>query len=142
MASEATPAPPVPRDAREGLDESLDIGGAAVALIGVGVSGYVADLFGQREVKPLFMVLSIGLFLSGLSVTQLALLTRRLAYRSIEIREIVATLVAATCAIAVAVAGFGPCAIITNWLVFTAASSALLWFPTPSRPLFTFSRRT
>jgi PST family polysaccharide transporter len=223
MASEATPAPPVPRDAREGLDESLDIGGAvaigikwkaltqvvsegsrvlvalilarlltpgdygvagmamvcvsfaslftdpalgtalvqrrtiseedrstvfwttcfvgaAVALVGVAVSGYVADLFGQHEVKSLFMVLSIGLFLSGLSVTQLALLMRQLAYRSIEIREIVATLIAAACAISVAFAGFGPWAIITNWLVFTAASSALLWFLAPWRPSFIYSR--
>jgi PST family polysaccharide transporter len=114
--------------------------GAAVALIGVALSGYVADMFGQREVKPLFMVLSAGLFLSAVGVTQLALLTRTLSYRSIEIREIGATLVAAVCAVAVALAGFGPWAIITNWLVFTAVSLVLVWFMTPWRPTFTFSR--
>ena len=221
--AEATPVPPVPRDLREGLDETLDIGGAvasgikwkaltqvvsegsrvvvalilarlltphdygiagmamvcvsfaslftdpalgtalvqrrrisekdrstvfwttsgigaAVALLCVALSGYVADAFGQAQVKPLFMVLSIGLFLSAVSVTQLALLTRELAYRSIEIREIVATLFAAGCAIGVAFAGFGPWAIVTNWVVFTAASLVLLWILTPWRPVFTFSR--
>lgn len=114
--------------------------GVVVALAGVGLSGLVADMFGQREVKPLFMVLSVGLFLSAASVTQLALLTRELAYRSIEIRQIAATLVAAVCAVSVAFAGFGPWAIITNWLVFTAVSLVFVWTLTPWRPTFTFSR--
>src|SRR4051794_34816553 len=114
--------------------------GAIAALVGVAVAGYIADLFGQPEVKNLFMVLSIGLFLSAFGVTQLALLTRELRYRSIEIREIVATLVAAVCAIGVAFAGFGPWAIITNWLVFSAVSLVLIWLLTPWRPGFTFSR--
>jgi O-antigen/teichoic acid export membrane protein len=114
--------------------------GAVAAVVGVGVSGYVADLFGQPEVKKLFIALSIGLFISGFTVTQMALLARALSYRSIEIREIIATLIGAVCAVAAAFAGFGPWAIITNWLVFNAASAILVWFMTPWRPSFTFSR--
>jgi len=109
---------------------------------GVALSGYVADAFGHHEVRKLFIVLMIGLVLSGLSVTQLALLVRGLSYRSIEIREIGATLVGAVVAVAVAVAGFGAWAIIANWLVFTAVSTALLWFLSPWRPSLTFSRRS
>src|SRR4051794_3061084 len=116
--------------------------GAIAALVGVAAAGFIANLFGQHEVKKLFMVLSIGLFLSAFGVTQLALLTRELRYRSIEIREIVATLVAAVCAIGVAFAGFGPWAIITNWLVFSAVSAVLIWVLTPWRPHFIYSRRS
>lgn len=114
--------------------------GAISALVGIGVSGYVADIFGQHEVKKLFIALSVGLFISGFSVTQMALLTRDLAYRSIEIREIFATVIAAVCALGVAIAGFGPWAIITNYLVFTAASAILVWFLTAWRPTMTYSR--
>jgi O-antigen/teichoic acid export membrane protein len=113
--------------------------GVVAMVVCIGISGYVADIFGQHEVKKLFIVLSFGLFLSGISVTQLALLTRELAYRSIEIREIFATLAAAACALGVAIAGFGPWAIITNWLVFSTASAVLVWFMTSWRPSFTFS---
>jgi O-antigen/teichoic acid export membrane protein len=114
--------------------------GAAVAIAGVLLSGYVADLFGQHEVKSLFMVLCAGLFISSLSVTQLALLTRSLAYRSLEIRGIIASVFGAAAAISVAFAGFGPWAIITNWLVVTTVSALLVWLLSPWRPRFVFSR--
>lgn len=114
--------------------------GAIAMLIGFAISGYVADIFHQHEVKKLFMVLSVTLFVSGLSVTQMSLLMRELAYRSIEIREIVATVLAMVCALVVAFLGYGPWAIIANMFVFTVASTALVWFMSPWRPHFTFSR--
>ena len=114
--------------------------GAIVALIGVLLSGYVADLFGRHEVKNLFMVLCAGLFVASLGVTQLALLTRSLAYRSLEIRGIIASVVGAAAAIVVAFAGFGAWAIITNWLVVTTLSTILVWLLSRWRPRAVFSR--
>jgi PST family polysaccharide transporter len=114
--------------------------GAGVAVGGVLLSGYVADLFGRHEVKTLFMVLCAGLFIAALGVTQLALLTRTLAYRSLEIRGIIAAVCGAAAAIAVAFAGFGPWAIITNWLVVTSVSTLLVWVLSQWRPRLVFSR--
>ncbi len=114
--------------------------GAIATVVCIAISGWVADLFGQPQVKQLFMVLSLTLVISGLSVTQLALFTRELAYRSIEIREIVATLIAAVCALAVAFAGFGAWAIIANYFVFATASTVLIWLMSDWRPHFVFSR--
>jgi O-antigen/teichoic acid export membrane protein len=65
---------------------------------------------------------------------------RNLDYRSIEIREIFATLIAAACALIVAFAGYGPWAIIANWLVFTCVSAVLVWFMSAWRPRLVFSR--
>ncbi len=114
--------------------------GAIFTVIGIGVSGYVADIFGQHEVKKLFIVLSVTLFISAFSVTQMALLTRELAFRSLEIREIFATLIAAAAALGVAFAGFGPWAIITNYFVFATASALLVWIMSSWRPTLTYSR--
>lgn len=114
--------------------------GTVLAAVGVAGSGLVADLFGQPEVQKLFVVLSIGLFVAGISVTQLALLTRNLDYRSTEIREIFSTLIAAGCALVVAFSGYGPWAIIANWLVFTCVSALLVWFMSAWRPRLIFSR--
>jgi PST family polysaccharide transporter len=114
--------------------------GLVATVICIAISGLVADLFGQPQVQQLFAVVSVSLVISGLSVTQLSLFTRALAYRSIEIREIVATVVAAGCALAVAFAGGGPWAIITNYLVFASASTLLVWLMSDWRPHFIFSR--
>ena len=116
--------------------------GAVLMVICIGVSGYVADIFGQHEVQKLFIALSVGVFISGFSVTQMSLLIRDLAYRKIEIREIGSVLLAAACALGVAAAGFGSWAIITNWLVFVVASAVLVWIMCPWRPTLTFSRES
>jgi O-antigen/teichoic acid export membrane protein len=113
--------------------------GSLATILGIALSGVVADIFGQPQLESLFMVLSLTFFVSGLTVTHIALLYRELAYRSLEIREIVATVVAATAAVIVALAGFGPWAIIANYVVFTLTSTALIWFLSPWRPHLTFS---
>ena len=118
---------------------SMAIAAAIVALT-VAVSGEIAAFFGQPQVKSLIVVLSLGFPLAALSSTQTALLTRRLAYRSLEVRQIVGVLVGAVTAVAIALAGFGPWAIVANSLASTAAATALLWRFSSWRPRLTFSR--
>ena len=108
--------------------------------VAMGLSGVVADFFGEPKVRNLIIVLSLSLPLAALSTTQVALLTRQLAYRSLEIREIVGVLFGAVAALAFAVAGFGAYAIVVNSLVSTAVSTALLWALSSWRPRLTFSR--
>ncbi len=114
--------------------------GAIATIVGIALSGVVADLFGEPQVQDLFIALSLGFVVSGFAVTQTALLARDLAYRSLEIRQISATLLGAVAALVVAIAGFGPWAIIANWLTVVAASAILVWFLSPWRPHATFSR--
>jgi O-antigen/teichoic acid export membrane protein len=116
--------------------------GTLTMVIGIALSGVVADLFGEPQVQNLFIVLSVTFFISGFTVTQTALLWRSLSYRSLEIREIGSTLVAAVCAVTVALAGFGPWAIITNQVVFAATSGLLIWVLSPWRPRFMFSKKS
>ena len=114
--------------------------GAIATIVGIALSGVVADLFGEPEVKNLFIALSLGFVVTALAATQTSLLARDLAYRSLEIREIAATLLGAVAALVVAIAGFGPWAIIANWLVGVVTTTVLVWFLSPWRPHATFSR--
>jgi O-antigen/teichoic acid export membrane protein len=114
--------------------------GLTGTVLGVLLSGFVAEAFGTPEVQKLFAVTSISFLLSSLSVTPAALMTRRLAFRSLQIREILATACGAVVAVTVAVAGFGPWAIVANWVTFSAVSTLLLWLVCDWRPHFLFSR--
>jgi O-antigen/teichoic acid export membrane protein len=61
-------------------------------------------------------------------------------FRSLELREIAATLVAGACGIAAAIAGFGAWALIVQQVAATVVSTILIWFYSSWRPHFQFSR--
>jgi O-antigen/teichoic acid export membrane protein len=115
-------------------------GGAALTLLGVALSPVVADFFSNARVMPLFAVLSCSFVLVALGQTQAALLTREMSFRSLELRTIAATLVGAAAAVWLAVAGFGPWAIIAQVLCTSGASTLMLWTVSPWRPRLAFSR--
>jgi O-antigen/teichoic acid export membrane protein len=114
-------------------------GGVAMSLVGIALSPLVADFFSRPRVAPLFAAVSLGFTVTALGQTQTALLTREMAFRSLEIRQIIATLFGAAAAVALALGGAGPWAIIAQSLCTSAASTALLWRLSPWRPQFVFS---
>jgi O-antigen/teichoic acid export membrane protein len=107
--------------------------------IGVAASGAVASFYDQERVGPLFAALSAGFTLSAVAATQTALLTRELAYRSLQLREIAAVLAGAVAGISVAVAGYGAWAIVIQSLAASACSVVLLWSLSPWRPRLIYS---
>jgi O-antigen/teichoic acid export membrane protein len=113
--------------------------GAVFTLGGVALSGEVADFFGHDQVAPLFAVLSIGFTLTALAATQQALLTRDLAFRSLQLRELAATFAGGAAAVVLAVAGTGAWAIIGQQLGAGAMSVILLWSASPWRPRLLYS---
>ncbi|HZT52754.1 MAG TPA: lipopolysaccharide biosynthesis protein, partial [Gaiellaceae bacterium] len=110
-----------------------------VAGVCIALAPFVADFFGRREVEKLVIVLSASIPLSALTTTQVALLMRELAYRSLEVRQMVGILAGAVAALGFAAAGFGPWAIVANALTASAASTLLLWLLSPWRPRLVFS---
>jgi O-antigen/teichoic acid export membrane protein len=113
--------------------------GLALALAGIALSGPLAAFYGEPEVQPLFIALSIGFFVTALGTTQSALLAREMEFRRLELRQIAATLVGAVAGISIALADFGAWAIVGQSLAETFTSTVLLWFVTPWRPSLTFS---
>ncbi len=113
--------------------------GLLLALGGIALAGPLAAFYGEPDVRPLFVALSLGFMVSALGTTQMALLVRDMEFRRLELRQIAATLVGAAVGISVALAGFGAWAIVGQQLAETGISTALLWYVTPWRPSLTFS---
>jgi O-antigen/teichoic acid export membrane protein len=113
--------------------------GCTLTVAGVLLSGRVADFFGHPEVAHLFAALSFSFALTGVASTQNALLTRELAFRSLQIRQIAATLAGAVTGVALAAAGTGAWAIIGMTLAAEATSAVVLWSASPWRPRFVYS---
>jgi len=113
--------------------------GTLLMVIGIGISPFVADFFGQPSVAPLFAGTSVLFLLWALSSTQSALLMREMNFRGLEIRAISAGFAGAAAAVTLGVAGAGAWALVGQALVQAGTSLVLLWTFSPWRPTFTYS---
>jgi O-antigen/teichoic acid export membrane protein len=114
-------------------------GGLVFTGVGMALSGPVASFYGEPEVKPLFMALSLSFFVTSLATTQSALLNREMDFKSLELRKMGGVVVGAAVGITLAAMGAGAWAIIAQQLSIAAVSTALLWFFSPWKPRFTYS---
>ena len=113
--------------------------GILVTSFAVAISGAVADFFGEAEVQSLMAVAALTFLIASFEKVPGALLTRDLAFRALELRQMAATLAGAAAAVALALAGTGPWAIVGNAVVTALTSAVLLWTLTSWRPRATFS---
>jgi len=114
--------------------------GLLACLIGVAVSPFVADFYGNAEVEPLFAAVSVVFLVSSLSSVQANLLIREMNFRSLELRTMAATVVGAAAAISLAASGAGAWALIAQQLAVYTVSLMLLTGFTHWRPRLMFSR--
>ena len=113
--------------------------GALFAGLGVVLAPLVGRLFATPAVAPLFAVASANFLISAASSTQVALLTRELRFRSLQLREITGLLVGAGTALVIAFAGGGAWAIVGQALASEGVALVLVWRFSDWRPRATFS---
>lgn len=113
--------------------------GLLLALTGVALAGPLSRFYNEPAVRPLFIALSLGFFVTSLGATQLALLVREMQFRRLELRQMAAAIAGAVTGISIAVAHFGAWAIVGQQLAEAVTSTALLWILSPWRPSATFS---
>ncbi len=116
--------------------------GIVFTVLGVLGSGAIAHFYGEPEVAPLCMVLSLTFLVTSLATTHEALLVRAMEFGKLERRLMIATLVGAVTGIVVAVKTQDAWAIIAQQVAEAVASSALLWLFSPWRPSWRFSRQS
>lgn len=116
--------------------------GAVFTLVGVALSGPIASFYGEPDVRPLFAAFSLSFLVTALGTTQSALLSREMAFRSLELRIMAGTAVGGVVGIWLALEGYGAWAIIGQQLSIAAVSTTLLWVFSPWRPRFVFSTAT
>ena len=113
--------------------------GLLCTLAGIAIARPVASFFGDPAVAPLFAVESLTFVLVALSATQAAILTREMAFRSLELREMAGTIAGAVVGVTLAFSGAGAWAIIGQSVASAAAATVLLWRFSPWRPQLIFS---
>lgn len=116
--------------------------GVACTAAGVLLAVPIANLFNEPGVRWLIVAESFCFVIVALSATQAALMTRAMAFRGLELRDVGGTLVGSAVALGLAFSGFGAWAIIGQSLAAAAASTILLWTFATWRPRFMFSRQS
>jgi len=112
--------------------------GLVMTLVGWVSAGWIAGFYQNPAVQPVVMLLSCNFLVTALSRTQAALLTRNMAYRSLELRTFVSQLVAAIVAVGLAVAGLGVWSLVARIVVAGLVGTMLLWSISHWRPRLEF----
>ena len=99
-----------------------------VAVLLTAFSPAIAQFYGEPNVAPVLSALSLSLVIGASMVVPRAILNRRLDFRRIARAEVVGSVIGSVTAIALAAAGFGVWALVSQPLVGTGASMAMVWF--------------
>jgi O-antigen/teichoic acid export membrane protein len=114
--------------------------GAAFTIMGIGLSGVVADFYDEPAIRSLFAALSLSFVVTAAGTTQRALMTREMDFRTLELTTMAANAAGGAAGIALAVLDYGAWAIVAQQIVVAFVSSLLVWFVSPWRPRRVFSR--
>jgi PST family polysaccharide transporter len=105
-----------------------------LVLIGLLSAPAVAAFFGQPEIASMFRVLSLSLLVAGTGQVPDALLRKELRFRQRVKADIARSTANGVTAIALALAGFGPWAIVIGYLTAGVVWSSVLWIMVDYRP--------
>jgi PST family polysaccharide transporter len=107
----------------------------------VAASGLIGAFFDQPRLGPVVKVLSLGFILTALSSTQMAILQRQLAFKSLALRSITANMVGGVVGVSFAFAGFGVWSLVAQKLAGNLAGVIVLWRASDWRPGFKLSTK-
>lgn len=100
----------------------------------------IATFYKMPLLKDILRVLSITLVINSFSIVQNTQLQKKLRFKELSIRSIIATLIGTTVAIVMALKGFGVWSLVFSNIVNGVASVLLLWNMSSWRPSFEFSK--
>ena len=129
---------------REHLDTAFWISILTGTLMMIGtmlISGLVAAFFGEPQLTPILRWLSVSFIFTALSGTQMAILQRKLAFKSLAARSLVATLLGGIVGVSMAFAGFGVWSLVGQNLAMGFIGVIVLWRASDWRPRFEVSKK-
>ena len=97
-------------------------------------SGLIATIFGEPDLAPVLKWLSLSFILSSLSSTQISILQRKLAFKNLAARSLVATTIGGFVGIGMAFSGLGVWSLIGQDLATGLTGAVILWGSSDWRP--------
>ncbi|MHC4103454.1 MAG: MOP flippase family protein, partial [Planctomycetota bacterium] len=129
---------------REHLDTAFWISiliGILFTVGGIAASGLVAAFFEEARLAPVLSWLSLSFILGALSSTQIAILRRDLAFKSLAARSLTATMAGGIVGVSMAFAGFGVWSLVGQHLTIALVGVFVLWRASDWRPGFNLSMK-
>jgi PST family polysaccharide transporter len=120
------------------LSLGMGVGFAIALLVG---AGPLAAAFHRPELAPVLRVLSIAVPIAALESVPLALLQRRLEFRRLAERQLIATVLSGIAGVAAAAYGLGVWSLVIQAVAQAALSTSVLWVKSRWIPRATVSRR-
>lgn len=108
--------------------------GVVLTIIGILAAGVVANYFDLSILRPVLMVLSLGFVINAASLTQLALAQKNLRFRSLTIRDSIATVIGGACGIILALYHAGVWSLVAQTIVTYTISTIVIWRMSQWRP--------
>ena len=99
----------------------------------------IADYYHQPKLIPLSRYVFLGFVFSSFGMAQSAYLTKQMQIKQIAKCGMTATLTSSIVSVILAALGFGYWALATQYLMYIAVNTLLLWSFSPWRPTFTFN---
>ncbi|MGB2984297.1 MAG: MOP flippase family protein [Phycisphaerae bacterium] len=115
--------------------------GVVLTAVGIAVADLVAALFREPELAPVVRWLSLSFLIGAFSNTQQAVLRRRLAFKSLAIRSLAASLAGGCAGVAMAFTGCGVWSLVGQSLTQSLVGVVVLWYASEWRPGFRVSSR-
>jgi len=116
-------------------------GGVVLTGAGMALAGLVSSVYGEPQLTPVIRWLSVGFLASALSATQEAVLQRRLNFKGLAMRSLVASLAGGVVGVGMAVSGFGLWSLVGQNLCAGLVGVVVLWRASEWRPGFNVSRK-
>ena len=112
------------------------LAGAAIYVVLWFCAPLIADYYHQPKLIPLSRYVFLGFVFSSFGMAQSAYLTKQMQIKQIAKCGMTATLTSSIVSVILAALGFGYWALATQYLMYIAVNTLLLWFFSPWRPTF------
>lgn len=99
---------------------------------------FIAHFYGIQLLCPLIRVLAIKLPISSISTVQHAYVSKHMQFKKFFFSTLGGTIVSGLVGVVMAYMGFGPWAVVAQYLVNTTIDTVVLLFTVPWRPRFCF----
>jgi len=110
------------------------IAGVAIYLVLFFCAPLIADYYHQPKLIPLSRYVFLGFVFSSFGMAQSAYLTKQMQIKQIAQCGMTATLSSSIVSVVLAALGFGYWALATQYLMYIAVNTLLLWYFSPWRP--------
>lgn len=115
--------------------------GLLMTLLCAAAAGLIAAGLREPALEPVVRVFSLAFIINAISGVQIALFRRKLAFKVLAVRTLIANVIGGVAGITMAFLGYGVWSLVGQQLLMSGTGAIILWTASTWRPTFRFSRR-